>query len=143
MIHIRSPRIWHSRCAGVRTDLRGLETVRAPDAPTAAEIRARSEYLNNAFPDDDAGNEALTARIAVAAPLVGSLTGRIIAGTEGEEVPDGLLPIALEATAMKTAQLQAALGTVEDVEDAIDRSRIKSIAAGSCWQPNGRIKQRR
>lgn len=101
------------------------------DAPTAAEIRARSAYIDGAFTDDEPGNAALTARIAVAAPLVGSLTGRIIAGTEGEDVPDGLVPIAIEAIAMKTAQLQAALGTVEDVEDAIDRSRIKSIAAGS------------
>ena len=101
------------------------------DAPTAAEIRQRSAYLDAAFDDDGPGNEALQRRINVAAPLVGSLTGRIIAGTEGEDVPTGLLEVAREAIAMKTAQLQGALGTVEDAEDAIERSRLRSISAGS------------
>lgn len=101
------------------------------DAPTAAEIRQRSALLDAAFDDDGPGNGALQRRINVAAPLVGSLTGRIIAGTEGDEVPDGLLEVAREAIAMKTAQLQAALGTLEDAEEGIERSRLRSIAAGS------------
>lgn len=100
-------------------------------APTAAELRERSSYLDDAFPDDSPGEEALQRRIDVAAPLVGSLTGRVIAGTEGEEVPTGLLPVALEAITLKTVQLQGALGSAEDVEDALDRSHLRSIAAGS------------
>lgn len=101
------------------------------DAPTAAEIRARSPFLAGAYADDEAGNLALQGRINVAAPLVGSLTGRIIAGTEGEEVPTGLLELAREAIAMKTAQLHSALGTADDAEEAMERSRLRSIAAGS------------
>lgn len=101
------------------------------DAPTAAEVRERSPLLAAAYPAGEPGDAELQRRIDVAAPLVGEMTGRIIAGTEGEEVPDGLLPVALEAITLKTAQLHGAVGTADNAEEALERSRLRSIAAGS------------
>lgn len=101
------------------------------DAPSSAEIRQRSPLLADAYPAGEPGDSELQRRINVAAPLVGSMTGRAIAGTEGEEVPDGLLELAREAIALKTNQLHSALGTLENAEDALDRSGLRSIAAGS------------
>lgn len=100
------------------------------DAPTAKEVRAVSPLLAGQYPEAE-GDVALEGLIAVAAPLVGNLTGRGIAGTEGEDVPTAMRPLAVMAIAMKTASLFSAAGTKEAAEDAIDKSRLRSISAGS------------
>lgn len=100
------------------------------DAPTAQEVKARSSVLAASYPTAD-DEKALDALLEVTAPLVGSLTGRIIAGTEGEEVPDALIPIAVTAIAMKTAAMFPNGASVEAAEEAATNSRLRSISAGS------------
>lgn len=100
------------------------------DAPTAKEVRERSPLLAGAY-EEPADDAALTLLIDVSAPLVGDMTGREIAGTTGEEVPDAKLELARKVIAMKTEGLHAVVGVAEDREDAIDRSRLRSISAGS------------
>lgn len=100
------------------------------DAPTAKEVRAASPSLTAHFPEP-ATDDALTALISVVAPLVGSLTGREIAGSEGEDVPAWLRPIAVMAIAMKTAAMFPEGASAEAAEDAVANSRLRSISAGS------------
>jgi hypothetical protein len=97
---------------------------------TVAEVWARSQLLKDRYPKGS-GDPDLVLLVALAAPLVGSLTGRAIAGTEGEAVPTGLMELARNAIAMKSAALASSVGTAEGTEDSIERGRLRSIAAGS------------
>lgn len=112
----------------------GTDTIDADPFPgedfTVAEVWGRSPMLKGLYPDG-AGDGDLVLLVAAAAPLVGSLTGRIIAGTEGEAVPDGMLELAFRAIAMKAEALYGAVGTQDARIDGIERSRLRSIAAGS------------
>lgn len=100
------------------------------DAPTAAEAKARSPILAAQFPDG-AAEAVLDTLIEVTAPLVGSLTGRAIAGTEGEDVPTALRPLAVMAIAMKTAAMFPDGASAEGAEEAVTNSKLRSISAGS------------
>jgi hypothetical protein len=111
----------------------GIETMDTPfpdEDFTVAEVWARSPLLQTRYVRGS-GDPELVLRVATAAPLVGSLTGRIIAGTEGEAVSDGMKELALSAIAMKTEQLDSAVGSVSSREEALERSALRSISAGS------------
>jgi hypothetical protein len=100
------------------------------DAPTAKEVKARSPVLAAQFPEE-ADEAVLDTLIEVTAPLVGSLTGRIIAGTEGEDVPVALRPLAVMAIALKTAAMFPDGASAEAAEEAVANSKLRSISAGS------------
>lgn len=122
------------------------------EAPTQAEIRASSPLLAENYPSP-AKDDALELLITVASPLVGALTGRAIGGYAGdanvtvEDVPPGMLGLARAAIARKAEQLDSAVGTAEDREDAIERSRVRSISAGSWseayWGPGEAAKEKK
>lgn len=100
------------------------------DAPTAEEVKAVSPLLAAQYPEPD-DEPALDRLIDVVAPLVGDLTGRAIAGTEGDEVPAAFVPMAVMAIALKTVSFYQATGSKAAAEENLERSRLRSISAGS------------
>ncbi len=100
------------------------------DTPTASQLRQHSPYLKAQYPDGD-GDADLELLASVTAPLVGSLTGRSIAGSEGEEVPLALLPIAFRVIAMKTEQFDGAVGNVKARRLSMNRGNLASFSAGN------------
>jgi hypothetical protein len=100
------------------------------DAPTPDEIRQHSPLLKDRYPDD-ADDPSLELLVAITAPLVGDMTGRSIGGSEGEEVPAGKRVIATRAIAMKSEQLDSAVGTVKGRKRSLGRGNLASFSAGS------------
>ena len=100
------------------------------DTPTASQLRQHSPYLKAQYLEGD-GDTELELLASITAPLVGSLTGRAIAGNEGEEVPAALLPLAFRAIAMKTEQFDAALGSRKSRRRSMNRGNLASFSAGS------------
>lgn len=102
------------------------------DTPNADELRQHSALLSTRYPAGKAENdEALKLLASITAPLVGDMTGRAIAGTEGVEVPTSKLVLARQVIAMKTEQLAAAVGTTKDRKRSLNRGNLASFSAGS------------
>lgn len=104
----------------------------AVNTPTPDEVRARSALLNSRYPDPspDPDQAVLIAVIEDAAAVVGGLTGRLIAPLEtGEEVPDGLVNVAVRAIA-RMAELMDTEGSVEFADVAARGRRLRGFTAG-------------
>lgn len=97
---------------------------------TVGDIWARSQYLQQRYPRGPA-ETVLEFLVGTVAPLVGSMTGRIIAGTEGEAVPPQLREIELMAIALKCDSFDAAVGSAKNRKGSISRGNIASFSAGS------------
>lgn len=97
---------------------------------SVADIWARSSFLQKRFPRGGAESD-LEFVVAAVAPLVGSLTGRAIAGTEGTAVPAALVPIELQAIAMKADGFVNATGSAKSRRSSIGRGNLASFSAGS------------
>lgn len=100
--------------------------------PSPDDVRARSELLRLRFPDGDEDKEAeLAALLADDAPVVSSLTGRIIGpeGTPGEEVPAYLQPVAMRAMALR-AERMSVTGAARSRTGAIGKLTLRSFSAG-------------
>lgn len=100
------------------------------DIPTPEALRKQSALLAERYPSPDK-DEALEILAAVTGPLVGSITGRIIGGGEGEDVPEFMVALATRAVAVKCEQFDSALGTVKARRQSLNRGNIASFAAGS------------
>lgn len=103
------------------------------DTPTPDEVRARSPLLTARYPDpvDPAPDSPqFVAVIEDSAAAVGSITGRLIAPlTEGEEVPAGLVGVAVRAIARSGELLDSAF-SAEEAEASATGRRLRSISAG-------------
>jgi hypothetical protein len=102
------------------------------DTPTADEIRARSKLLRARYPDPGAEAESgdLVAVIEDAAAVVAALTGRLIAPmTVGEEVPAGLVHIAVRAVA-RAAELMDTESAADFADVAARGRRLRGFTAG-------------
>ena len=78
------------------------------------------------------GDGDLVLGVAAVAPLVGSITGRNIAGKEdGEDVPAHLRELALRGIALKTEQFLQAVGSVKLRKSSLSRGNLQSFSAGS------------
>lgn len=97
---------------------------------TVADIWARSAYLQKRFPRGSA-EAPLEFLVGAVAPLVGSMTGRIIAGTEGEAVPPSLHEMELMAIAMKCDAFDIATGTAKGRRGSAGSGKLASFSAGS------------
>lgn len=97
---------------------------------TVADIWARSQYLQKHYPRGSA-EAPLEFLVGTVAPLVGSMTGRIIAGTVGEAVPPSLHEMELMAIALKCDAFDAATGSAKSRRSSITRGNIASFSAGS------------
>lgn len=97
---------------------------------TVGDIWARSVTMQARYPKGS-GDGDFALLVAVTAPLVGNMTGRAIAGTEGEEVTPDLLEIARRVIAMKTEQFASALGSQKDRKRSLNRGNLSSFSAGS------------
>lgn len=97
---------------------------------TIADIWARSQYLQQRYPRG-AADGALGFLVGTVAPLVGSMTGRSIAGTEGEGVPTSLRELELMAIALKCDSFDSAVGSAKSRKSSISRGNIASFSAGS------------
>lgn len=100
------------------------------DIPTPEALRKQSVLLAERYPSPD-GDEALQILAAVTGPLVGSITGRIIGGGEGEDVPEFLIPLATKAVAVKSEQFDSALGSVKARRRSLNKGNIQSFSAGT------------
>lgn len=128
--------VWDDGGTGIATEeLRVSYTAPAEVVPPEGGVdvalaRKRSALLAKRFPEGT--EEVLQELLNVAAGLVSELTGRLIPPAEtGEAVPIGMWPLAVQAVIMEAEVIAPLLGTAEDREDSIDRSRLRSIAAGS------------
>lgn len=101
---------------------------------TAAEVWARSLTLKARYPQGS-GDGDFDLLVAAVAPLVGDMTGRAIAGTEGEEVPEDKREVALRVMAMKTEQFDAALGSTKARRRSLNRGNLASFSAGAYCVP--------
>lgn len=111
------------------------------ETPTLIEVREVSPLLASpqGLPDDNGGHsdQALKRRIVAASALVASMTFRLIDpvkastvdGYPFEDVPDGLVPVALQAIAM-LAERQHVLGSVLEATKQATGRRLRSINAG-------------
>lgn len=103
------------------------------DTPTPAQVRARSALLAERYPEPDPpADESATfvAAIEDSAAVVGSLTGRLIEPlTEGEEVPQGLVGIAVRATA-RMAELMDSEGSADAADSTARGERLRGFSAG-------------
>lgn len=97
---------------------------------TIADIWARSSYLQQKFPRGPS-EAPLEFLVGAVAPLVGSLTGRAIAGTEGEAVPPSLHEIELMAIAMKADAFHLATGSAKSRRSSAGKGNLSSFSAGS------------
>lgn len=97
---------------------------------TVAEVWGRSQYLRQRYPRGN-GDGDLSQLVAIAAPLVGSLTGREIAGIEGEEVPASMKEIALAVIGMKAEQLANSRGSFRERKGSVGSSNLRGFRAGS------------
>lgn len=102
----------------------------ADDSFTVADVWARSPTLQKRFARGGADAD-LNFLVATVAPVVGSLTGRAIAGTEGEEVPPALRELELRAIALKTEQYDSVFGTSKSRRRSLSRGGLASFSAGS------------
>lgn len=102
------------------------------DAPTVEEVRKRSDYLAQKFPDPD-GNEELEEWIAAADGLVSSLTGRAIGpGAEGAEVPPNLVALAKRAIVVKIEAMVNGLGgNFAERRASVGSGNLASFSAGA------------
>jgi hypothetical protein len=112
----------------------GIDTITADPFPaegfTVAEVWGRSPMLKSRYPSG-AGDGDLVLAVAVVAPLVGSITGRSIAGMGGEAVPEAMQELALRAIALKTEQFISAVGTAKGRKLSLNRGNLASFSAGS------------
>lgn len=103
------------------------------ETPTPTLVRARSPLLTQRYPapvDPAPESEELLAVIGDAAALVGGATGRLIAPlTEGEEVPEGLVGIAVRAVARWAERVDSAMA-VASAGKASGGKLLRSISAG-------------
>lgn len=100
------------------------------DTPTATEIRARSKLLRGRYPAASPEPADLLAAILDAAAVTGALTGRLIVPlTVGEEVPDGLVGVALRAIA-RMAELMDTEGEATFADVAARGRRLRGFTAG-------------
>jgi len=100
------------------------------DTPTATQIRARSKLLRGRYPAADPEPADLLAAIEDASAVVGALTGRLIAPlTAGEEVPAGLVGVALRAVA-RMAELMDTEGAADFADIAARGRRLRGFTAG-------------
>lgn len=97
---------------------------------TIADIWARSAYLQAKFPRG-ASEAQLGFLVGAVAPLVGTITGRIIAGTPGESVPPSLYEVELMAIAMKCDAFHLATGTAKSRRTGSGKGNLASFSAGS------------
>jgi len=98
---------------------------------TVADIWARSPTLKARYPGGIGDGDFVLA-VAAVAPLVGSITGRNIAGKEdGEDVPAHLREVALRAMALKTEQFIQAVGSAKLRKSSLSRGNLASFSAGS------------
>lgn len=96
--------------------------------PTAEEVRERSPLLRAKY--TDAEDPDLLAAVEDSAVLVGSATGRRIEPlAEGEEVPNGLVGIAVRAVAKWAERVDAAAAAV-NAGPASTGKLLRSITAG-------------
>lgn len=102
------------------------------DAPTVEEVRKRSDYLAEKFPDPD-GTEELEEWIAAADGLVSSLTGRAIGPeAEGEDVPKFLLALAKRVIVVKIEAMVSGLGgSFAERRSSISSGNLQSFSAGA------------
>lgn len=96
---------------------------------TVADIWVRSPYLQGRFAS--ASDAALEFLVGTTAPLVGSMTGREIAGTEGEPVPPSMIELERQAIALKAETLDRAIGSKKLREASIARTNLAGFSAGS------------
>lgn len=98
--------------------------------PTPDQLRAQSDLIAAQRPQSDANDEVLAGRAAVAAAVVASITGRLILPVEeGEEVPAGLVPLAVQAVAM-FVERRLVRGAAGEAEAAAGGRRLRSFTAG-------------
>jgi hypothetical protein len=107
--------------------------------PTIDEIRRESPLIAEKLsPDNDGDNDkTLRARIIASSALVSSLTFRLIDPVSAspdplylfEEVPPGLVPLAVQAIALLTER-QVVGRTVKEAEKTASGRRLRSISAG-------------
>lgn len=103
------------------------------DTPTPVQVRERSRLLRARYPEPAAGGDEspdLLTAITDAAVLVATWTGRLIAPADvGEEVPAGLVPVALRAVARMAERVDEATASAEASKTAGGK-RLRSISAG-------------
>lgn len=101
--------------------------------PTAGEVRERSPLLRQRYPAPAASgteNPDLLAVVEDAAVVVAELTGRLIAPyAEGEEVPAGLVGVAVRAVA-RMAELMDTEAASEFADVAARGRRLRGFSAG-------------
>ena len=96
-------------------------------APTAEEVRDRSDFLLALYPREEP--ERLDVLIAEATALVSEMTCRDIGHGSGAEVPTGLVPLAHRAVVLKTEQIANAR-TSKATKRRVGAS-LRSFSAGS------------
>ena len=97
---------------------------------TVGEVWARSPYLQNRYPTGGA-DQIVDMMVKSVAPLVASMTGREIAGVEGEPVPPSLRELELRALALKAESLDNSFGSYKARKRSISRGNLASFSAGS------------
>jgi hypothetical protein len=106
------------------------------DTPTPDQLRADSDLIAAKFPDG--GDDAkLEARAATAAAFVASLTFRLIEPVDTstvedevfEEVPAGLVPVAIHAVAVMVERM-VVTGAPDFAEQAATGRRLRGFSAG-------------
>lgn len=96
--------------------------------PTNEEVRERSPLLRQRYPDEPAAD--LTAVVEDASAVVASLTGRLIEPyAEGEEVPAGLVGVAVRAVA-RMAELMDTEAEATSADVAARGRRLRGFSAG-------------
>lgn len=97
--------------------------------PTAEEIRERSPLLRSRYPEGEDSAD-LTAVIEDSAVVVAELTGRLIAPyAEGEEVPAGLVGVAVRAVA-RMAELMDTEAAAANADVTARGRRLRGFTAG-------------
>lgn len=130
--------VWDDNEGNTATEELRVSWLSAEEAPTSYlnaltvnEVRERSDYLAQKFPDP-AGNEELAEWIAAVDGLLSKMTGRAIGTDEGEEVPASLVALAKRAVVLKVEQLVTSLGgSFSERRSRVGSGNLASFSAGA------------